>query len=230
MHSSAIFNKAIEWGLPTSTNPAKGIRAFREKSRDRFLQPDELRRFFSALDGEPNSVFRDYILLSLYLGQRRGNMLAIRWADIDFTNRRLYIAETKNGEPQNVPLPPPALALLQDMRRQRGGAWVFPSRVLKNDHLKEPRKPWVALLQRAGIDNLRIHDLRRTLASYQVMTGATLPVIGKTLGQKTPAATSIYARLTLDPVLDSMTTAIDKMLGFRDSGDNKALPKPADGK
>ena len=76
----------------------------------------------------------------------------------------------------------------------------------------EPKKAWATLLKAAGIKNLRIHDLRRTLGSWQARTGASLPIIGKSLNHKTHQATAIYARLDLDPVRQSVNTATTAMM------------------
>jgi integrase len=76
----------------------------------------------------------------------------------------------------------------------------------------EPKTAWKRILTRAGIQDLRIHDLRRTLGSWQAATGASLPIIGKSLGHKSLGATQIYARLNLDPVRESLNKATDALL------------------
>jgi len=90
-------------------------------------------------------------------------------------------------------------------------AWVFPGNG-RTGHLVEPTKAWWRVLAKAGIDDLRIHDLRRTLGSWQAKTGATLAIIGKSLNHKSVAATAIYARLDLDPVRESMDRGTGAML------------------
>lgn len=82
--------------------------------------------------------------------------------------------------------------------------------------MQDPKKAWKRVLDRAGIKDLRLHDIRRTLGSYQAITGASLNIIGKSLGHKTVAATQIYARLNDDPVRDSMQTAVTKMLEYKE--------------
>jgi len=209
-----IFNKAVEWGR-CDTNPTKGITPYKFKSRDRFIQPEEMPRFFAALDKEPNERLRDYILIALYTGQRKRNVLAYRWDNIDFENKTLYIPMTKNGEPQRIPLPSQAVEILERIRETNKSEWVFPSDTSASGHLEEPKKAWKRLLKNANLQNLRIHDLRRTLGSIQAINGTSLQIIGKSLGHKTPEATQIYARLTLDPVRESMQKATDKMLEYR---------------
>lgn len=212
-----MYNKAIEFGiLPAgTTNPVIGIRKFPEKSRDRFMSGAEIQRFFTALSEMPNDTFKNYIILSLFLGQRRNNLLSMRWADIDFDNRTAYFEHTKNGESLTIPLTEQAYNLLKGMYDMRSSdEWVFPSASSKSGHYEEPKKAWKKLLQNAQIENLRLHDLRRTLGSYQAIAGSSLQIIGKSLGHKSIAATQVYARLTDDPIRESMQRGTDKMMEF----------------
>jgi len=213
---SHIYTKAAEWGNYSQKleNPAKGIKKFPEKSRDRFMSGEELHRFFSALHQEPDGTFKNYILLSLFLGQRRNNILALRWSDVDLDNLLVYFADTKNRAPLQVPLTSHAAALLKNIKETSTSEWVLPSPTSASGHYEEPKKSWQKLLDAAGITNLRLHDLRRTLGSYQAISGASLAIIGKSLGHKSAAATQIYARLSVDPVRDSMQKATDKMISF----------------
>lgn len=193
-------------------NPAAGIRKFPEKSRDRFLQSDELKRFFNALDAEDNEVFKNYVLISLFSGQRRGNILGLRWSQIDLNNGFMYLPDTKNSEPMQVPITGQLRDLLEKINQNAKSDWVLPSSKSKSGHLEDPKRPWRDLLARAGIENLRLHDLRRTMGSYQAITGASTNIIGKSLGHKSTSATLVYARLSADPVRESMQKATDKML------------------
>ena len=211
-----MYNKAIEWGYPSRHgNPAVGIKMFKERSRERFLQPDELKRFFAALAEEPNDVFRNYVILSLFIGQRRQNMLSMRWSNVDLQLGYVLFPDSKNGDPQRIPLITQALDILKDMRQYANDDWVFSSRSgSKSGHIEDLHRPWYALLKRAGIQDLRIHDLRRTFGSYQAIMGAGPYILGKALGDKTDAAVKVYARLTMDPVRNSIQQAADKMLEF----------------
>lgn len=211
----AMYNKAIEWGW-NKPNPAYGIKRFKEHSRERFLSAQEMKDFLAALDKEPNETMRDYFYMSLFTGARRSNVQAMRWQDIDFNSAQWVIPKTKNGKPHIVPLVEPALEILKRRRMKTNGEWVFPSRS-KSGHLKNPCEVWNAVLNRAGITNLRIHDLRRTLGSWQAALGANSYVIGKSLGHSSQHATAIYARLDLNPVRDSLNKAVDAMLEKSDS-------------
>jgi integrase len=207
-----VFNKAIEWGWK-GENPASRIKAFKEHKRERFLQPDELPAFFRAVAQEPNEAIRDYVLLSLLTGARRSNVQAMRWSEINWAAATWRIPETKSksGEAVTVTLPRQAIEILERRRQEsEGGEWVLPGWG-STGHLVEPKAAWAGILKRAGIENLRLHDLRRTLGSWQAATGASLPVIGKSLGHKSLAATQVYARLNLDPVRASVNKAVEAM-------------------
>jgi integrase len=218
---SSMFSKAEIWGIleEGAPNPARGVEKFPEVKRDRFLQSDELPRFFSALAEEPNDTIRDYILMSLLTGARQANVLAMRWNQINFERAEWRIPETKNGTPQTVTLTSEAVTILQT-RRGYDTVWVFPGDG-KTGHLVEPKNCWKRVLDRAGLSDLRIHDLRRTLGSWQAKTGASLSIIGKSLNHKNTSTTAIYARLDLDPVRESVERATAAMLsagGLKESG------------
>ena len=207
---SSIFGWAISAGL-WQTNPALGIRLNKEQSRDRFLQGDELPRFFQSLAEEQNDTMRDYFLLSLLTGARRANVLSMQWKDINLEREEWRIQETKTGTPQTVTLSPEALDVLRNRKPSKPAIFVLPGDG-KSGHLIEPIKGWKRILDRAGIENLRIHDLRRTLGSWQAKIGSSLAIIGKSLNHKNPNTTAIYARLDLDPVRESVNTATSAMM------------------
>jgi integrase len=207
---SSIFGWGISAGL-CETNPALGIKLNREYSRDRFIQGDELPKFFQALADEPNDTIRDYIVVSLLTGARKANVQSMQWKDVNLKRGEWRIEETKSGTPQTVTLSPEALSILRNRKPLVPTTFVFPGDG-KSGHLTTPNKGWQRILERAGIANLRIHDLRRTLGSWQAKTGASLAIIGKSLNHKNQNTTAIYARLDLDPVRDSVNTATSAMM------------------
>lgn len=204
-----MFEKAGEWKFCTRLNPANAIARRAEKSRKRFLRGNEVSAFFTALAALPEQP-RNFFSLCLLLGQRRENTLSMRWPDIDVVEKIWRIPDTKNGDPHEVPLPPDALKLLLEMRARRrmDSEFVFPGNGATG-HLTEPKRQWHNLLKAAGIENLHIHDLRRTLGSWQAKSGVSLVTIGKTLGHKTLQTTLVYAHLDSDPVRDGMQLATD---------------------
>jgi integrase len=261
---SAVYGKLAAWGVAVS-NPATGIEPFAEAKRDRFLQRGELPRFFAALATDPNDDFRDFIVLSLLTGARRGNVLAMRWVDVRLDDAvwRIPAAQAKAGEAIDVALVPEAVTILEARQARAAkldppSAFVFAAESATR-YLTPPKKRWAALLDRieldelvariradgevfewandgkesldralvraqkladdlkidragARLEDLRLHDLRRSLGSWQAKTGASLAIIGKTLGHRTPSATAIYARLDIDPVRAAVETATSAML------------------
>jgi integrase len=135
----------------------------------------------------------------------------MRWDQINLDGREWRIPKAKNETPQIVTLSEEACFLLKQCKEKATNNFVFPS-TGKTGHLTEPKKGWGRILKQAGIADLRIHDLRRTLGSWQACTGASLAIIEKSLNHKSPQATAIYARLDLDPVRASVEKATRAML------------------
>ena len=218
----ALFNKADDLGF-AGVNPAAKVKPFKEESRDRFIQQNELAAFFKAVNAEPSDVIRDFFLLALWTGQRRSNVQAMRWADIDLSQAQWRIAgaETKQSKVQFVRLSPPAMAILTDRyeAQNKDPEFVLPS-YGKRGHIVEVKEAWKRILKTAGLTNLRPHDLRRTLGSYQAVTGASLNIIGAALGHSNPTTTQVYARLTTNAVAES----VDKAAAFIE-----AAAKPVEG-
>ncbi len=213
----SVFNWANAEGVTNLVHPTgRTVNKF-IPSRERFVQPDEMPAFLQAVDASP---LRDFFLLALLTGARRANLQEMRWSDIDLVRAIWRIPKTKNGESQTITLVPEAVAILKDRLSNRvvNAIWVFPGSG-KTGHLVEPKKAWSKLLGDAGIeDDLRIHDLRRTLGSYQARQGASLTIIGKSLGHKSQQATQIYARLDLDPVRQSVEQATTEILKLGKKG------------
>ncbi len=213
---SSIFVQAGLWGYFKGENPCRGIKKFREVSRDRFLSGEELARFFEALKVSESGTFKDFVLLALLTGARRSNVLSMQWKDIDFERMVWKIPGevSKNGEPMQIPLLADAVEILKRRRAETSSVFVLPGPAARG-HYREPWKAWATLLKRAKLEDLRIHDLRRSMGSWMTIQGASLPVVGKALGHKTSQATSIYARLNLDPVRIAMEKAAEGMFGSR---------------
>lgn len=207
-------------------NPVAAVKRFKEQSRERFLQGDELGKFLAAVAEIRNDspTTADFLEVCLWTGARRGNVLSMRWAELDLDSATWTVPaeKAKADDPLHIHLPEQALAILRRRQKAAGkasGEWVFPGR-RHGKHLSDPTKPWRKVLKAANLENLRIHDLRRTLGSWAAGTGASLPVIGKALGHRHTATTAIYARLNLDPVriavdiaAAAMQTAADAMPG-----------------
>jgi integrase len=216
----AMYGKSREIGFD-GDNPTKGIVRFAETPRDRFLEPTELGAFFKALHSSSlTETMKDFFVVALLTGQRRSNVEGMRWADISFDLRlwRIPGAVTKEGKPIVVPLCDAALEILNRRREtDPTGDWVFSSRS-KAGHIVEPKGAWKKLLAQAGLADVRLHDLRRSLGSYQALGGSSLQVIARSLGHGDLRSTAVYSRLTLDPVRESVDAATTKMLSYRPNG------------
>ena len=151
------------------------------------MNGDELARLFKALEHEQNQTAVDYILVSLLTGARKSNVLSMRWSEIDFKEAvwRIPGTKTKNGDIQTIPLNEPALDILSVRRKETSSFFVFPGSG-KTGHFQEPKKAWARVCKMAGIEGAHIHDLRRTMGSWQAKTGASIPIIGKSLGTSQP--------------------------------------------
>lgn len=224
---SGVFTYMLDQEKISGANPAARIQKNPSVQRDRFVQADEMPRLFEALANVPSDAMRDFFLLALLTGARRANVSEMQWADINLINGVWHLAKTKNGTPQNVTLSPEAITILKARSEAASSSpFVFPGEG-KTGHVVEPKKAWATLLKHANIENLRIHDLRRTLGSWQARTGASLTIIGKSLNHKTHQATAIYARLDLDPVRQSVNTATSAMMaaaGMKSGADIVQLP------
>ena len=202
----ACLRKMIADGRFAGPDPTVGVKKFDEVSRDRFIGGDEAPRFFSALEKQPEWM-RHLVTLALATGARRGNLMSMRWQDLDLHLGLWAIpaAESKNGRAMSIPLTGLALEVLRQ-RQGNGSVYVFPAESTAG-HLTAIKRPWTNLLADAGIENLRFHDLRRSLGSWAAIGGASLHIIGAALGHRSTDSTQIYARLTVDPVRAAMEKA-----------------------
>jgi integrase len=212
-----MFNRAREWGWE-GENPAAGVKAFREHKRARFMDGAELQAFFKALLAEPNETMRDFFLVALLTGARRSNVQAMRWPEINWDSGSWMIPDekAKGGEAMNLALSPAVIRILEQRQQtatesETKSEWVFPG-VGKTGHITEVKSAWQRITKAAKLTDLRVHDLRRTLGSWQAAQGTSLQIIGKSLGHTSLEATKIYARLQLDPIRAAVTQAGDAML------------------
>jgi len=214
---SSIFGKTA----PQLLNPCSQVDKYKPKPRTVFLGTDQLKIFFEALDHvETPEWLKDYLLISLYTGARRSNVLAMSWGQVDL-NLKLWIIpgdEMKNEEAMVIPLLDQAVEILMRRKENTSSVFVFSSARNKTGHITEPKRPWKEMLIRAGLDTgYRLHDIRRTMGSWQAISGSSTKLIGASLGHKSEQATAHYAHLTIDPVRASMERAATAMDKAKDS-------------
>jgi integrase len=191
-----MFSLAEDWGFVPEThpNPTAKIRPFREKSRERYVKPAEMPALLEAISEEPSPYVRAIPWLYLLTGLRKSELLQAKWEDLDVERRELRIPETKAGRPHVVPLSEPAFEFLTSLPREQSNPYLFPGRK-KGQPLSDITKPWRRVREKSGLEDIRLHDLRRTVGSWMAISGASLPLIGKVLNHSDPSTTAVYARL-----------------------------------
>ena len=207
---SSIMSDAIRDGFYEGINPCRGIKRFKENQRKRFIHPEEFPLFVKALEDCSSQVSKDYIWMSLFTGARRSNVLQMKWEDVHLLRRVWRIPDTKNGESQDVPLVNQAVEILKRRFQTKTSNFVFPG-TGESGHLTEPKKAWKTTIRKAGMTDLRLHDLRRTFGAYQAGTGANLAVIATSLNHKSLQTTQVYARLWPKALRTAANTAVNEM-------------------
>jgi integrase len=210
----AVYVWAQGKGL-VDANPCEGIpNAFDAKraARTNYLRGDELLRFWKALEADTDADVRDALYVLLYTGQRRGNVLEMRWSDVDLGAGvwSLSAQQTKQSKAQTTPLVAQAREILQRRYESAGTKWVFPA-TRGDGPMSETRLrgAWARICTAAGISDLRPHDLRHTSGSWLARLGVSEAVRQKALGHATPAMSARYAHLELDPVADALQRVAD---------------------
>jgi integrase len=200
---SKMLSLAERWGLrPDASNPCRHVEKYRERKRERFLSGDELRRLGDVLaqtDHEGAEMSSAVIALRLLLltGARRSEVLTLRWAEVDLERGCLRLADSKTGA-KVIPLAAPALEVLASAPRLDGNPYVCCG-LRPGEHLIGLQKIWERVRRRAGLENVRLHDLRHSFASIGVAAGMGLPILGSILGHSSPATTARYAHMSDDP-------------------------------
>jgi len=211
---SKMFSLAEAWGFVDDghPNPARGIEKYNEQKRDRWVTQDELPRLAQAINAEPNVYTRSALWLYLLTGARKSELLRAEWAHVDGQRAELRLPETKAGRVHHVPLSAPALAVLEQIPRMEGNPHVFPGR-RRGRCLVNIEKPWRRVRSAAGVADVRLHDLRRTVGSWLAQAGNSLHLIGRVLNHSNTSTTAIYARFAQDHVRDALERHAQLVLG-----------------
>jgi integrase len=209
----AVINWGIAQEIWTGENPATRIKQFHEEPRTRFLAKNEIRKLFRVLASrEPSRRdVSDFILLALLTGARKSDIVSARWDKIAFETRSWEIPNPKNKKPYRVALTPEAVEILERRQNTTNSPWVFPRSSDPAKHILDFKRSFRQVLNEAGIENLRQHDLRRTLGAMQAEQGASLQVIGGSLGHKSLQATQVYSPMQLSTIRSSVELATQAM-------------------
>jgi integrase len=186
-----------EWRLVQS-NPLREITKKKEaRGRVRFLSDAERDALFDACSKSDWPALHTLVLMAISTGARRGELIKLKWADVDLKAARVIVHETKNGDPRVLPLVGKALTALRELKLQAGVTpWVFQQPSGFPGPFEAFDSHWYQALEAAGIRDFRFHDLRHTTASYLAANGASLLEIADTLGHRTLAMVRRYSHLT----------------------------------
>ncbi len=197
-----MLRLAEAWGMtPPRRNPCSSVRRYRVKGRERFLSPEEYRSLGRVLaEAEAGGTCLPSGIAAIRLlaltGCRKSEILGLRWDDIDRTAGEIRIRDGKTG-PRRVPLTPAVERVLAGIKRVEGSPWVMPGQG-PGDHFKSIDNLWQRVRSLAGLEDVRIHDLRHSYASRALATGESLPMIGRLLGHGKVKTTARYAHLARD--------------------------------
>lgn len=210
------FNRSFELALKWQTkgvahNPVRGIpRPKFSSARDRFLSSDDAARLLKACSKSINPQLRNIVGLLLLTGARKRELLDSRWENVDLDRRVWFIPTTKTGKPRHVPLSKPALDLIGQLPRFDKCPWLLP-----NPRTRKPytdiKHPWETAREAAGLDGLRIHDLRHSAASFMINAGIDLFAVGRILGHADHQSTMRYSHLANETLMQAVEAGAAKM-------------------
>ena len=199
---SKMLSLAEDWGLaPPGSNPCRYVRRYKEGKRERFLAVDEYRRIGDALRVlETEGVLQERAAAALRLlmvtGCRSSEIMNLRWDDVDRKAGEIRLRDAKTGA-RMVPLTPTAEAVLAEIVRVPRSPWLFPGK-RPDRRLSQLTSYWQRVRELAGVEDVRIHDLRHSFASRALALGESLTMIGRLLGHTKVGSTARYAHLAQD--------------------------------
>ena len=225
----SMFTFAVNRGL-RAANPAWKVKKYKARKLERFLSPAELARLGDALStaqqegGNPFAVAA--IRLLALTGARKSEILTLRWEHVDTERGCLRLPDSKTGA-KVIPLGAAALEALSEIPRIEGNPYVLPG--LEGRHFVGLQKAWEHIRKRAGLEDVRLHDLRHSFASVAVSGGDSLYLVGKVLGHKHAGTTERYAHLSDDPVravADRTASSIAAAMNGKKEGKARVVPLP----
>ncbi|WP_343081444.1 tyrosine-type recombinase/integrase [Ostreiculturibacter nitratireducens] len=202
---SKMFNLAEVWGLRRDgSNPCRHVPKYRERKHERFLSQSELQRLGQVLtevehEGSESPFIVAAFRLLILTGCRLGEIQTLKWDYI--TPRHMELPDSKTGA-RRIPLPQAAREVLDALPRMDGNPYVIAG-IVEGQHATDLQRPWRRIRERAGLDDVRIHDLRHTYASMAVSSGMPIQMVGRLLGHSQLQTTMRYAHLADDPVLEA---------------------------
>jgi integrase len=207
---SKMFSLAESWGVrERHTNPCLDIQKYREERRERFLSKEELERLGQTLRSAECSTINPHSISIIHLlmltGARKGEIIGLRWEEVDLERGLLQKVDSKTGR-KAIPISRVTVEILAALPRLAGNPFVFPA-ARGDGHFQGLTKDWLVIRQLAAIPEVRLHDLRHTFASISVASGTSLPVLGRILGHASSLTTERYAHLADNPVRTAVNQA-----------------------
>lgn len=204
-----IFTKAIEWNY-VSDNPVKKVKLFNEKNRRRlrYLEWNEIKKLVDVC-GEK---IKPMVIAALHTGMRQGEIIKLKWSDINFNRRFIMIDRTKNNEKRDIPMSAYLTDMLLELKQKSQSAYVFANSSGKSwSRFGSIRKQFDDAMEKAEIEDFHFHDLRHTFASHLIMGGFDLLTVKELLGHKSLEMTLRYAHLSSD----HKRLAVDSVIGSK---------------
>lgn len=213
----AMFNRAELWGYMVERNPALAVQRNRETQRTRWVTPEELPRLAKALENDSNVYAVAAIKLYLLTGCRKNEILKARWEDLDVPRKTLKLEAPKTGKPYFVILSTKAIEIIERIPRVEGNPYIIVGDV-PGKHLVCLNRPWRRIKKAAGLNDLRLHDLRHTVGSWLAQDGHSLHLIGQALNHSKTDTTKRYAHFQRKDLEKAMEKHGEKIAQFLELG------------
>ncbi|OAN98261.1 hypothetical protein A8B75_19825 [Sphingomonadales bacterium EhC05] len=200
---SRSFVLAKQWDI-YDRNPVQDVPRLKfNNARTRYLTAEEAKLLLMACDCSSNQLLKPIVHLLLLTGARKSELLMAEWKHIDLEKRTWHLPMTKNGKSRHVPLSHAAVAIMKKLPRHEGCSYLLPdSRTLKP--LKDFKTSWQKARKEAGLEDVCVHTLRHTAASWLIGNGADIYITGKILGHSSVASTTRYAHVANDSLLSAV--------------------------
>jgi len=210
-----VFNLARKWRVPgVVSNPTSGMNLAPEVFRERFLSVEEAQRLIASIEIDVNKIARKAIMLLLLTGARRNEVTHARWESVDWDRRTLLVPLSKSGKPRAILLSTAAIELLKSVTTIPGNPYIFPAPTTGRPS-PSLYIPWNRIRLRAGLSDLRLHDLRHSFASFLVNKGVSLYVVQGLLGHSHSRYTQRYAHLGSETLLNAVEAVSELVVSRR---------------